>query len=1383
MSASSLNYAQVQKSFSNKDKNAYWVLSILAFYGIEVSLESLYRTMKDMGLEDIKQDSLTYGRLSALLKDLANEGWISRQRSNETRVNPAYQEAIARSAFLEFPKISKDIVKNIFKIEKLSERVNLYAFNKREKHAYLIIRLQFLTQHPLFLDNFSVVARQANWYEQWTEILQELMMMTLPFDKEWYGHLKKSFLTHSVLHLFFSPAYDQTDISELIKLVGSTPPSTDSERYELGYILTHSIARRGVIETAPKYNDRLQSSFTFAGLQGLQAVLTKDISLAHNAFENYIKTYNNKILADSFFSVVYILWFFEQKNQVNKLIQTTLGDAESFRRNGFCFEALDTLIDFYHGEEESSIDYLDVLIEEYLLKHEDFLVYLWCCYWMGAPINAKLLVTIETQMEAWEDSAQLWLYGEACNIMAKLHPDQSKHLDYKVKAAAIAEKFAYQQYIGELFTPLASWERVLKSFERIANGQDSAKVDDKRLVWLIDMEDREITPKEQKMGKKGKWSAGRKIGLNKIYYHELESMTAHDKKLSEALENQYDYGGYYRASANDLFFDFDHALYLLADHPLLFLDGRQTIPFEVVAAQPQLFITENEDGVSLKIEPQANGQSYVVQKETPTRYKVYQMDEEQQQISKTISSGINVPNEAIPRLEQLVGNLRKKISIHSSLDLQDSDLPQVSGDPKPCIHLLPFKEGFKVQFTAKPLADEAHYFPLGQGISKQILSTASGDVVCTRDLLQERELMQQCLEQIEVLKANEHEEEEWQIEDTQDCLLLLLQLKPLKEAGLVSVEYPKGEKIKLVAVNSTNDLSLRIQQERDWFSMDGELQIDEDQVMGFQHLLEHIQQTESPFIQLKEGEFIALTEEFRQRLKSMEGMLHKKGKHLQLSNLAAPMVDDFSEELAELEIDNAWNEQLERMRKATNIRPRLPRGFQAELRPYQKEGFRWLMRLAEWGVGACLADDMGLGKTVQALSLLSARDKKGPSMVIAPASVTRNWKSETEKFAPALTPLLLESSKDISWIKNLEAGDLLIVSYGLLPFVSDLLVEIPFNTVVLDEAQAIKNRATKRSKIVMQLQADFRIATTGTPIENHLGELWNLFRFLNPGLLGSHQAFSDKFGKPILRDNDDGKREHLRRLIHPFILRRLKTDVLTELPAKTEISLDVELSAEELAFYESLRRQALEQIAQANGNEKRFTVLAQLTKLRQAACHPRLVDPKTRLGSAKLQLVGETVLDLLENDHKVLIFSQFVRHLKIVEQWIQSEGINYQYLDGQTPNTKREKAVKAFQAGDGDVFLISLKAGGTGLNLTQADYVLHLDPWWNPAVEDQASDRAHRIGQQRPVTVYRFVTQHTIEEKIVKLHGEKRQLADQLLSGTEASAKLSIDDMLDMLKG
>jgi SNF2 family DNA or RNA helicase len=339
--------------------------------------------------------------------------------------------------------------------------------------------------------------------------------------------------------------------------------------------------------------------------------------------------------------------------------------------------------------------------------------------------------------------------------------------------------------------------------------------------------------------------------------------------------------------------------------------------------------------------------------------------------------------------------------------------------------------------------------------------------------------------------------------------------------------------------------------------------------------------------------------------------------------------------------------------------------------------------------------------------------------------------------------------------------------------------------VILDEAQAIKNMDTKRSRAAMGLDADFRIVMTGTPMENHLGELWNLFQFINPGLLGSLDAFQHRFAIPVERDNNREARTRLKRLIQPFILRRTKSEVLEELPSRTEVTLHVQLSKEEAALYEKLRREALLELAREDSKGRgpqHLRILAELMRLRRACCHPALVWPEGNLPGSKLALFNETIDNLLENRHRVLVFSQFVDHLSILRRELDRKSISYQYLDGRTPARERKRRVNDFQAGEGEVFLISLRAGGTGLNLTAADYVIHMDPWWNPAVEDQASDRAHRIGQERPVTIYRLVTAGTIEEKIVELHKSKRDLADSLLEGADLSSKLSAQDLLDLLR-
>jgi SNF2 family DNA or RNA helicase len=535
---------------------------------------------------------------------------------------------------------------------------------------------------------------------------------------------------------------------------------------------------------------------------------------------------------------------------------------------------------------------------------------------------------------------------------------------------------------------------------------------------------------------------------------------------------------------------------------------------------------------------------------------------------------------------------------------------------------------------------------------------------------------------------------------------------------------------------------------------------------------------------LGDNQFLALTDTFRRRLDELRAYSEQRGKDLRIHPLAAGALQDLADEAGKLKADKFWKEHLAKLSELGTLQPVLPTTLQADLRDYQFSGFEWLNRLAHWGVGACLADDMGLGKTLQALALLLARAPQGPALVVAPTSVCMNWLGEVARFAPTLKVTVFGSGDRQQTLQDLQPLDLVITSYGLLQQEAERFAAVPWHTLVLDEAQAIKNHATKRSQAAMALQADFRLILSGTPVENHLGELWNLFRFINPGLLGSLEQFNERYAAPIERGQNTEARNRLRKLIAPFILRRTKSQVLTELPSRTEILRQVAPSKEESALFEALRRQALERLnaVDAGEGQRYIQILAEIMKLRRACCNPQLVAPELGLPSSKLVAFGELLDELLANRHKALVFSQFVDHLGLIRAYLDSRGVRYQYLDGSTPMQERKVRVDAFQAGEGDVFLISLKAGGTGLNLTAADYVIHMDPWWNPAVEDQASDRAHRIGQTRPVTIYRLVMLGSIEEKIVDLHKTKRALADSLLEGSDLAAKMSADDMLALLQ-
>ena len=397
-----------------------------------------------------------------------------------------------------------------------------------------------------------------------------------------------------------------------------------------------------------------------------------------------------------------------------------------------------------------------------------------------------------------------------------------------------------------------------------------------------------------------------------------------------------------------------------------------------------------------------------------------------------------------------------------------------------------------------------------------------------------------------------------------------------------------------------------------------------------------------------------------------------------------------------------------------------------------------------------------------------------------------NWQREAERFAPSLKAKLYREHDRQSLVESAGPGDLIITSYQLLQRDVDRFTARAWHTLVLDEAQFIKNFQTKTAQAVRQLDADWRLALSGTPLENHLGELWSLMRTISPGLLGSWDRFRKSFAEPIERQGDRDRLQALGRVVRPFILRRTKKEVLSELPERTEVVRLAELSEEERKKYDAARMAALSEITKPgegeNDSQMRIRVLAWLTRLRQLACHPSLVDKRWDKSSAKLDLFMEIVAELREGEHRALVFSQFVQHLSLLREALDKIGVKYQYLDGSTPAAKRQEAVDRFQAGEGELFLISLKAGGTGLNLTAADYVIHMDPWWNPAVEDQATDRAHRIGQMRAVTVYRLVAKDTIEQQILALHADKRELISGVLDGADRAGKMSTDELVSLIR-
>ena len=590
-------------------------------------------------------------------------------------------------------------------------------------------------------------------------------------------------------------------------------------------------------------------------------------------------------------------------------------------------------------------------------------------------------------------------------------------------------------------------------------------------------------------------------------------------------------------------------------------------------------------------------------------------------------------------------------------------------------------------------------------------------------------------------------------------------------------------------------LQLNVSSGIDWFELRGDVDF-EGQRTPFPRLLAALRKGEST-VTLDDGTLGVIPEEWLRRYGILAGLGADGKDHVRFSRSQAGLLDALLESQPEATCDAVFARARDHLKQFAGIVPADPTpGFSGRLRSYQRDGLGWLHFLREFGFGGCLADDMGLGKTVQVLALLEARRQAGvrdstvtdpprPSLAIVPKSLVFNWKQEAARFTPGIRVLDHTGSLRVRDGEHLETYDLVLTTYGTLLRDAHYLKDIEFDYVILDEAQSIKNAATASAKAVRLLRGRNRLALSGTPVENHLGELWSLFEFLNPGMLGSASVF--QLGAGDLRNPDAETRKLLSRALRPFILRRTKEQVASDLPPKQEQFLYCELEAPQRRLYNELRdyyRKSLVQRVESDGMGKsKLHVLEALLRLRQAACHPGLIDRnRTGEASAKLDLVLPQIEEVLEEGHKILVFSQFTSFLAIVRERLDRGGIVYEYLDGETRD--RSRPVERFQNDPScRLFLVSLKAGGLGLNLTAAEYVYLLDPWWNPAVERQAVDRTHRIGQTRPVFAYRVIARDTVEEKVLELQRTKQDLADAIIGAdTSLIRDLSRED-LDLLLG
>ena len=954
--------------------------------------------------------------------------------------------------------------------------------------------------------------------------------------------------------------------------------------------------------------------------------------------------------------------------------------------------------------------------------------------------------------------------------------------------------------------PQETWRDALAAIEALGTtkaGAAAAESAPATLQWRITLDaegrPREVEPWERTAGVRGPGKA-KPATLSKV--KKSARLDPRDAAVARCIDA-------WRWNPGQLAMDVTGASIALVGHPEVFfadaplqrVDLREALPVLEVqrvaaAGQPEHFVFHLVDKLLAESEPDPGMRftstdpsaeadrrnSLRIVRDAPDSARLVRISAAQRRVAELVAKKWAVPVDAKAELDAALKVLAGHFQLHSDAAAGQA----VASESRLRAQFSPAGDGLQLRLLVMPFGSFGPALVPGAGRARLIALHEGLSLSTERDLAAEREHLSAVLDALPQLAGSDNGDASWLLDDPEAALAAVEQLPKLP--AVAALDWPRGKPVRVITPPGAMQVS--VGSGANWFAVDGELRIDEGRVIGLQRLMQLAHESRrGRFVALGEGEYLALTDRLRQQLADLQAMSTLEKGHLRLPGAAAAFLAETLDD-STVSGDKPWARRLALLNEAAALNPEPPSGLQAQLRSYQADGFAWMVRLAHAGLGACLADDMGLGKTVQTLALLLHRAELGPALVIAPTSVCANWAAEAERFAPGLRVVVYGEGERAAVLQTAAAYDVVVASYALVQIDIEAFTaresDKPWATLVLDEAQALKNAATKRVKAIATLPAAFRLALTGTPVENRLADLWSIMNLLNPGLLGSSNQFGERYANAIERQRDDAARGRLRRLVSPFLLRRTKAQVLPDLPPRTEIIHRVEPGPEERSFLEAARRSALERVAQMSSDtgsgQAAFHVLAELTRLRRAACDPRLVAPELGIVGAKVQEFEQLALELVAGRHKALVFSQFTDFLKLLAERLDGCGISYQYLDGSTPAAERGKRVVAFQRGEGDLFLISLKAGGFGLNLTAADYVLIVDPWWNPAAEDQAMGRAHRIGQLRPVTVYRLVTAGSIEERIVALHHDKRSLADGILEGQDQGAPIGASELGALLR-
>lgn len=923
----------------------------------------------------------------------------------------------------------------------------------------------------------------------------------------------------------------------------------------------------------------------------------------------------------------------------------------------------------------------------------------------------------------------------------------------------------------------AAWEFLIEDLENELDGKAQASDNrDTRLMYVRpNMQSDNIIVREQTRNKNGEWGNGRVISENAYYIGDIDSMNDADRRIYSKMKHSYRRSLKLEDVVEEM--ATDERLYFGAKAPFEKVKVDIDVPYLIVEKEHGLFVVKSNVPIAKA------DKDIVIIEDSTSHYTILSIPSEiHSQYVRLLQLG-SFPLEAEGSLRALLPKFGGKMEIHSTLIEGGSTLPIVDGTAKAGFKITK-KQGlnYEIECVVRPLEGGKRTYKLGEGNDVIIDENSDGRVRVRRDLEKETDI----LNHIRSFWASQNDEFDPHTINVYppEFIIELLQFVQANKDTLYA-EWQEGKSMKFHRISNASKSwsGAAITDKGQWFDIEGSVMIDEDTVMSISQLLELASNSKNNYVKINEDEFIVLSDSLKKQLNILDSFTNRERGKIRISPFSAALMgtDVLSGDI-EFKLDNKIIEMRKRIYDSSEYSPEVPAELNATLRPYQKDGFQWIARLNSWGAGALLADDMGLGKTIQTIAFLLLKKDEGPSLVVAPASVAPNWKTELEKFAPSLNSQILNFAINRQQvIKDAGPSDIIITTYGILLSIQEEITAKHWNVACLDEAHIIKNRGAKTSAAAMKIKADNRVMLTGTPVQNHLGELWSLFQFVNPGLLGNYENFSRKYITPIEGYKDKDKQEMLDNIVHPFMLRRTKQTVLKELPEKTEIYHSVELSKEEIAVYEGIRTRA-EKLLVEKGEDIDMNVLAEITRLREAACSVELIESKWAGECSKITTLTELLQGVIEGGNRALVFSQFVRFFDLVRRELDKKGMQYFYIDGSVPVKKRTEMVEAFQNGEKAIFLISLKAGGLGLNLTGANYVFHLDPWWNPAIEQQATDRAYRIGQQQAVTVYHLVSKHTIEEKIIRLHQTKRELAENILDGTDISHKLTGKELLDMVR-